>query len=96
MLDAAADKRAAVLERFTGGDTKNAFEVVDELEHAGVMRLTRDDIASLGMGPSAFHREGFKNKKSARRRRALRTRPPARAGANVSRRSGRTAPRKWT
>ena len=67
VLDAAADKRAAVLERFTGGDTKNAFEVVDELEHAGVMRLTRDDIASLlGMGPSAFHREGFKkNKKSA-------------------------------
>ena len=67
VLDAAADKRAAVLERFTGGDTKNAFEVVDELEHAGVMRLTRDDIASLlGMGPSAFHREGLKkNKKSA-------------------------------
>ena len=67
VLDAAADKRAAVLERFTGGDTNNAFEVVDELEHAGVMRLTRDDIASLlGMGPSAFHREGFKkDKKSA-------------------------------
>ena len=59
MLDAAADKRAAVLERFTGGDTSGAFEVVDELEHAGVMRLTRKDVASLlGMGPSAFHREG--------------------------------------
>ena len=59
VLDAAADKRAAVLERFTGGDTYGAFEVVDELEHAGVMRLTRKDVASLlGMGPSAFHREG--------------------------------------
>ena len=58
VLDAAADKRAAVLERFTGGDTKGAFEVVDELERAGVMRLTRDDVASLlGMGPSAFHRQ---------------------------------------
>ena len=31
----------------------------EELEHAGVMRLTRKDVASLlGMGPSAFHREG--------------------------------------
>ena len=82
MLDAAADKRAAVLERFTGGDTKNAFEVVDELEHAGVMRLTRDDIASLlGMGPSAFHREGFKKTKS-----------PLRATSRVSRKRPRRAP----
>ena len=55
VIDAAANKRALVLERFTAR-ADDAFELVDDVERAGVMRLTRDDVAALvGMGPSAFH-----------------------------------------
>jgi 23S rRNA (guanine745-N1)-methyltransferase len=53
VIDAAMGKRAKVLEAFLRDD---AFELVADVESAGVMRLGLDDVASLvNMGPSAFH-----------------------------------------
>ena len=62
VIDAAANKRDAVLERFTTR-SDDAFELVAEIERAGVMRLTWDDVAALvGMGPSAFHQAETKTR----------------------------------